>query len=66
MYKRVIFGEVANDNVAKLTDIGRREFWLLGVVAAAVLAMGIWPKPFIDVMHTSVADLLQTVARTKL
>ena len=66
MYKRVIFGEVANDHVAKLTDIDRREFWLLGVVAAAVLAMGIWPKPFIDVMHTSVADLLQTVARSKL
>ena len=66
MYKRVIFGEVANDNVAKLTDIGRREFWLLGVVAAAVLAMGIWPKPLIDVMHVSVADLLQVVARSKL
>jgi len=66
MYKRVIFGEVANDNVAKLADIGRREFWLLGAVAAAVLLMGVWPKPFIDVMHTSVADLLQIVARTKL
>jgi NADH-quinone oxidoreductase subunit M len=66
MYKRVIFGEVTNGHVAKLTDIDRREFWLLGVVAAAVLAMGIWPKPFIDVMHTSVADLLQTVARSKL
>jgi len=66
MYKRVIFGEVANANVAKLVDIGRREFWLLGVVAAAVLVMGVWPKPFIDVMHTSVADLLQVVARSKL
>jgi NADH-quinone oxidoreductase subunit M len=66
MYKRVIFGDVANDNVAKLTDIGRREFWLLGAVAAAVLVMGVWPKPFIDVMHASVADLLQIVARTKL
>jgi NADH-quinone oxidoreductase subunit M len=66
MYKRVIFGEVANDNVAKLTDIGRREFWLLGVVGAAVLLMGIWPRPFIDVMHASVADLLQIVARSKL
>ena len=66
MYKRVIFGEVANANVAKLTDIGRREFWLLGAVAAAVLLMGVWPKPFIDVMHASVADLLQIVARTKL
>jgi NADH-quinone oxidoreductase subunit M len=66
MYKRVIFGEVANANVAKLTDIGSREFWMLGVVALAVLAMGVWPKPFIDVMHTSVADLLQVAARTKI
>jgi NADH-quinone oxidoreductase subunit M len=66
MYKRVIFGEVANAHVAALKDIGRREFWLLGVVAATVLLMGIWPKPFIDVMHASVADLLQIVARTKL
>src|SRR6188472_2919251 len=65
MYKRVVFGEVANHHVAELQDLNFREFWLLGVVAAAVLAMGIWPKPFIDVMHTSVADLLQTVARTK-
>jgi NADH-quinone oxidoreductase subunit M len=66
MYKRVIFGEIGNGNVAKLTDIGRREFWLLGAVAAAVLVMGVWPKPFIDVMHASVADLLQVVARSKL
>ena len=66
MYKRVIFGPVANVNVAKLTDIGRREFWLLAVLAVAVLGMGIWPRPFIDVMHVSVADLLQTVARSKL
>jgi len=66
MYKRVIFGEVANGNVAMLTDIGRREFWLLGVIAAAVLLIGVWPKPFIDVMHVSVADLLQVVARSKL
>jgi len=62
----VIFGEVANGNVAMLTDIGRREFWLLGVIAAAVLLIGVWPKPFIDVMHVSVADLLQVVARSKL
>ncbi len=66
LYKRVIFGAVANDNVAKLTDIGRREFWLLGVLALAVLGMGIWPKPLIDVMHVSVVDLLQVVARSKL
>ena len=66
MYKRVIFGAVANDNVAKLTDVGSREFWLLAAVAAGVLLMGIWPKPFIDVMHTSVSDLLQVVGQSKL
>src|SRR6266545_2391040 len=57
MYKRVIYGAVANANVAKLTDLNRREFWLLASIAALVLWMGVWPKPFIDVMHTSVADL---------
>jgi NADH-quinone oxidoreductase subunit M len=66
MYKRVVFGAVANDHVAALKDIGRREFWLLGIVALAVLALGVYPKPFIDVMHVSVADLLAQVARSKL
>jgi len=66
MYKRVIYGPVANENVAKLTDINRRELWLLAAVAAGVLAIGVYPKPLIDVMHTSVADLLTHVARSKL
>src|SRR2546425_1882009 len=66
MYKRVIFGAVANSGVASMPDLNRREFWLLAVVALAVLAMGVWPKPFIDVMHVSVADLLAHVAKTKL
>ncbi|HEY2816627.1 MAG TPA: NADH-quinone oxidoreductase subunit M [Casimicrobiaceae bacterium] len=66
MYKRVIFGAVANLRVASMPDLSRREFWLLGIVALAVLAMGVWPKPFIDVMHASVADLLAHVAQTKL
>jgi len=66
MYKRVIYGEVANDQVAALTDVNRREFWLLGAVALLVFWMGLWPKPFIDVMHNSVADLLVHVAKTKL
>jgi NADH-quinone oxidoreductase subunit M len=66
MYKRVIYGDVANAHVAALPDLSRREFWLLGVLAAAVLIMGIWPRPFIDVMHTSVVDLLAHVARSKL
>ncbi|HSV20873.1 MAG TPA: NADH-quinone oxidoreductase subunit M [Casimicrobiaceae bacterium] len=66
MYKRVVFGPVGNDHVAALKDIGRREFWLLGVVALAVLAMGVFPKAFIDIMHVSVTDLLAQVARSKL
>jgi NADH-quinone oxidoreductase subunit M len=66
MYKRVVYGEVANAHVAALQDLSRREFWLLGVLAGAVLIMGIWPRPFIDVMHTSVVDLLAHVARSKI
>jgi NADH-quinone oxidoreductase subunit M len=66
MYKRVIYGAVANANVAALDDVNRREFWLLASVAALVLWMGVWPKPFIDVMHPTVVDLLAHVARSKL
>jgi NADH-quinone oxidoreductase subunit M len=66
MYKRVWFGPVANERVAALTDISRREFWLLATVAVAVLALGVYPKPFTDVMHASVADLLAHVANSKL
>jgi len=66
MVKRVAFGEIANDHVRELTDINTREFVLLGVMAIAVLAMGIYPKPFTDVMHVSVEALLQHVAVSKL
>ena len=66
MYKRVIFGAVANDNVRGLTDLSAREFWMLATVAAAVLAMGVWPKPFTDVMNQTVVDLLAHVAKSKL
>ena len=66
MYKRVIFGAIGNAHVAALSDLSRREFWLLATVAAAVLIMGVWPKPFIDVMHASVVDLLVHVAMSKI
>jgi NADH-quinone oxidoreductase subunit M len=66
MYKRVIFGAIANANVAAMLDIGCREFWLLAVLAVAVLWIGIWPAPLVDVMHVSVADLLTVVSRSKL
>jgi NADH-quinone oxidoreductase subunit M len=66
MYKRVVFGEIANRNVAALKDLTRREFWMLALLAFAVLAMGIYPKPFVDVMHVSVQNLLAHVAQSKL
>lgn len=66
MTKRVIFGEVANDRVAALTDINSREFAILAVMAIMVLYMGIHPKPFTDVMHVSVQALLDHVAISKL
>ena len=65
MYKRVYFGDVTNDHVRELTDINAREFLMMAVLAAAVLAMGLYPKPFTDVMHTSVDALLKHVAMTK-
>ena len=66
MYKRVAFGKVANHHVAELVDIGKREFFMLAVLAVASLYMGIVPKPFTDVMQASVANLLQHVAQSKL
>src|SRR3954464_10267524 len=59
MYKRVYLGPVANDNVRTLTDINAREFLMLGILAVAVLWMGVYPKPFTDVMNTSVANFLK-------
>jgi NADH-quinone oxidoreductase subunit M len=66
MYKRVYFGAVKNDHVAKLKDINGREFLMLVLLAATVLFMGLYPKPFTDVMHESVANLLSHVAQSKL
>ncbi|MBX9811754.1 MAG: NADH-quinone oxidoreductase subunit M [Burkholderiales bacterium] len=66
MYKRVIFGAVANDHVAQLQDLNMREFLVLGLLAAAVLAMGVWPNPFAEVLHTSVNELLTHVMQSKL
>jgi NADH-quinone oxidoreductase subunit M len=66
MGKRVVFGKVANHHVAELTDINNREFLMLGILALAVLVMGLYPAPFTDTMQTSVADLLKHVAQSKL
>jgi NADH-quinone oxidoreductase subunit M len=65
MYKRVIFGAVANDKVASLTDLNWRETAVLGALAAAVLFMGVYPLPFTEVMHESVNELLRHVAQSK-
>ena len=66
MVKRVYFGAVANQHVRDLSDIDGREFAMLAVLAAAVLYMGLYPKPFTDVMNVSVAELLRHAARSKL
>ena len=66
MYKRVYLGPVTNDDVKGLKDINSREFLMLGLLAIAVLFMGIYPKPFTDVMNASVGDLLKHVASSKL
>ena len=66
MVKRVIFGDIANNHVRNLTDINSREMLFLSLLAAAVMIMGLYPKPFTDVMHVSVDALLQHVAAGKL
>ena len=66
MFKRVYLGPVGNDNVKGLTDLNPREFLVMAALAIAVLFMGVYPKPFTDVMDASVADLLRHVAISKL
>lgn len=66
MAKRVIFGAITNPHVEELTDVNNREFLMLGILAIAVLYMGLYPAPFTDVMQVSVADLLAHVAQSKL
>ncbi|MEO8718397.1 MAG: NADH-quinone oxidoreductase subunit M [Burkholderiales bacterium] len=66
LYKRVIFGAVASKRVAAMTDLNGRELLVLGLLALAVLAMGIYPQPFTEVMHASVNELLRHVAQPKL
>jgi len=65
LVKRVVFGDVGNAHVAELKDLNAREFFMLGLLAIAVIAMGLYPAPFTDAMQTSVTDLLQHVAIQK-
>jgi NADH-quinone oxidoreductase subunit M len=66
LVKRVVFGAVANPGVAGLRDAGARELWMLGALAAAVLAVGVWPGLLVDVMHASVQNLLVHMLQSKL
>jgi NADH-quinone oxidoreductase subunit M len=66
MFKRVYLGPVTNDDVRQLTDINKREFLMLGLLAVAVLYMGVYPKPFTDLMNPSVADFLKHMATSKI
>lgn len=66
MIKRVIFGDVVKDSVAQLTDLNRREFFVLGSLAVAVLTFGVWPAPLLDVMHSSVNHLVVQISHSKL
>ena len=66
MYKRVVYGKVGNEGVAGLSDMNKREFLIMAILAAAVLGMGLYPAPVIDVMHASVDHLLQQITVSKL
>ena len=66
MYKRVVFGPIANEDVAKLKDINAREFVMLALLALLTLWMGIQPKPFTDVTEVSVSALLEHVSVSKI
>jgi len=66
MVKRVVYGEVANDNVAALQDLNPREFVVLGILALAVLLVGLWPAPLVEMMDATVGQLVDQLARTKL
>ena len=66
MVKRVVYGEIANDKVAALEDLNGREFLVLGILAAAVLLLGIWPAPLVNMMNVTIEQLLEQAAASKL
>ena len=66
LYKRVFFGEVGNAHVAGIKDLNARETLVLGVFAAGVLLLGVWPKPLTDLMEPSIAQLAVQIATSKL
>lgn len=66
MYKRVIFGPVANENVAKLQDVNDREFAILAALAICVLAMGLYPQMMAQIIHPAAGNLLDHLMVSKL
>jgi NADH-quinone oxidoreductase subunit M len=66
LVKRVIFGPVANQNVAALQDLNGREFIVLGVLAISVIALGVWPAPLLDSMQGTVHHLVEQITRSKI
>jgi len=66
MVKRVVYGEVGNEGVASMQDVGSRELFILGVLAVAVLALGVWPAPLVEAMDSTLANLLVQVTQSKL
>jgi NADH-quinone oxidoreductase subunit M len=66
MVKRVVFGEVANEQVRRLDDVNSREFAVLGTLAVAVLALGVWPAPLLEVMGPTIDRLIEQMTQSKL
>ena len=66
MIKRVVYGEVTNEKVKALVDVNGREKVVLGVLVVCVLGLGIYPMPLLEVMHSTVENLLQHAANSKL
>jgi NADH-quinone oxidoreductase subunit M len=66
MVKRVVFGAVANEGVAGLTDANPRELFILSLMAAGVLVLGLWPAPLADVMAATVDNLVAHITQSKL
>ncbi|MFO1504630.1 MAG: NADH-quinone oxidoreductase subunit M [Steroidobacteraceae bacterium] len=66
LVKRVIFGKVGNHHVAEMKDVDSREFLVLGVLAVAVVVLGVWPAPLLDMMRGSIEHLTQMILATKL
>ncbi len=66
MVKRVFYGEIANEGVRGLNDLNSREFGIMSILALAVLVLGLWPAPVVEVMHATVENFLQHISVSKL